>query len=133
MTCCSSNNVETGSVQNAGGFSSQIDSSADRLGALLAQTPEYQEFIRLARLINLDPDVKRLSMEIRKHQMVMLYSDSQDTKMASLEEELEALPAVQAYRQSEAAVKSLFHAVDQLISAGAGVAFAPNAVQSGCG
>ncbi len=111
--------------------SDQIDQSADRLAALLAQSPEYQELIRFARLIQLDPDVKRLTLELRKHQMH--YGDPQGASMESLEAELEALPAVQAYRKAEEAVKELFRAVDRLISAGAGVAFAPNAVKSGCG
>ncbi len=111
--------------------SDPINQSADRLAELLAQTPEYQELIRLARLIQLDPDVKRLTLELRKHQMH--YADPQGASLEALEAELEALPAVQAYRTAEEAVKAVFRAVDRLISAGTGVAFAPNAVKSGCG
>ena len=127
MDCCSSN----GATQTALNISSSMDQSADRLAALLAQAPEYQEFIRLAQLINLDPDVKRISMEIRNLQMV--YADPYGVSVETLEADLEALPAVQAYRKAEAAVKALFHSVDQVISAQAGVAFAPNAVHSACG
>jgi hypothetical protein len=43
MACCSS----TKTLE----FASEIDSSAGQLAALLAQAPEYQEFIRLAQLI----------------------------------------------------------------------------------
>ncbi len=127
MNCCSMN----GPAQFGQEFSRQIDQSADRLAALLTQTPEYQEFIRLAQLIHLDPDVKRLSTAIRNQQMN--YADSQDATAGSLEEELEALPAVHAYRKAEEAVKVLFRSVDQIISAGIGFDFAPNAVKSGCG
>jgi cell fate (sporulation/competence/biofilm development) regulator YlbF (YheA/YmcA/DUF963 family) len=127
MDCCSS----TGAAQIAPEFSPQIDQSADRLAALLAQTPEYQEFIRLARLIHLDPDVKRLSIEIRNRQM--LYANPDSAPVEALQTELETLPAVLSYRKAEAAVKDLFRSVDQLISAATGVAFAPNAVKSGCG
>ena len=47
--------------------------------------------------------------------------------------ELETLPAVQAYRNAEAAAKDLFHTVDQVISTAAGVEFAPNALPSESG
>jgi cell fate (sporulation/competence/biofilm development) regulator YlbF (YheA/YmcA/DUF963 family) len=75
MDCCSSNSA----AQTALKISSNIDQSADRLAALLAQAPEYQEFIRLAQLINLDPDVERISMEIRNLQMV--YADREHSKV----------------------------------------------------
>lgn len=124
MNCCSSTPVVPE-------FSVDIDHAADRLAALLAQAPEYQEFIRLARLIHLDPDVKRLSIQIRNRQT--LYADPNSAPVETLQTELENLPAVLAYRKAEYAVKDLFHSVDQVISASAGVAFAPNAVKSGCG
>jgi cell fate (sporulation/competence/biofilm development) regulator YlbF (YheA/YmcA/DUF963 family) len=123
MACCSSNQTLV--------LSSETDSSAEQLAGLLARAPEYQEFIRLAQLINLDPDVRRLSAEIRKHQT--FYADSAGKPVEALQAELEALPAVQVYRKAEAAARALFHAVDEVISATAGVEFAPNAVQSGCG
>lgn len=124
MNCCSSAPVVPE-------FSIDIEQAADRLAALLAQAPEYQEFIRLARLIHLDPDVKRLSIEIRNRQM--LYADPNGAPVETLQTELETLPAVVAYRKAEMAVRSLFQSVDLMISTDAGVAFAPNAVTSGCG
>ncbi len=131
MNCCSSSSGATGAAQIAPEFSPQIDQSADRLAALIGQTPEYQEFIRLARLIHLDPDVKRLSVEIRNRQMV--YADPDGGPFEALQAELDSLPAILAYRKAEAAVKHLLHSVDQVISAAAGVDFAQNAVKSGCG
>lgn len=127
MDCGSCNSTDQKTLEMSPG----IDQSADRLAALLAQTPEYLEFVRLAQFINLDPDVKRIITQIRNSQM--LYADSSETSVDALQEELETLPAVQAYRKAESAVKALFNAVDQVISFGAGVAFAPNAVHSGCG
>jgi len=127
MDCCSSTSAAPMALE----FAPEIDHSADELASLLAQAPEYQEFIRLAQLINLDPDVKRISMEIRNHQM--FYVDAEDKSVEALQAELETLPAVQAYRKVEAAVKDLFHSVDQAISAAAGVEFAPNALPSACG
>ena len=123
MDCCSS----TQTLE----FTPEIDQTANQLASLMVQAPEYQEFIRLARLINLDPDVRRISMEIHNRQM--LYADANGKSIESLQAELETLPAVQAYRKAEAAVKDLFHSVDQVISAAAGVEFAPNALHSGCG
>ncbi len=127
MSCCSSNITD----QTASEFSTQTGLSADRLAALLAQTPEYQEFARLGRQIRLDPEVQRLSMAIRRQQRYD--PDPQGPSLAALVEELEDLPAVLVYRKAEAAIAGLLRSVDQVISAAAGVAFAPNAVKSGCG
>ena len=127
MDCCSSTNAAPIALE----YAPEIDQSADELASLLAQVPEYQEFIRLAQLINLDSDVKRISMEIRNRQM--FYADAEDNSDEALQAELETLPAVHAYRKVEAALKDLFHSVDQVISAAAGVEFAPNALPSACG
>lgn len=127
MDCCSSTSAAPMALE----YAPEIDHSADELASLLAQAPEYQEFIRLAQLIHLDPDVKRISIEIRNCQM--FYADAKDKSVEALHAELETLPAVQAYRKAEDSVKDLFRAVDQVISAVAGVEFAPNALPRACG
>ena len=126
MDCCSANDTET-TLE----YAPEIDQSAGRLADLLVQSPEYQEFVRLTQALNLDPEVIRLSKEIRNRQMVYA-GDGGKTKEA-LQAEMEALPAVQAYRAAETAVRDLFHSVDQVISAAAGVAFAANAKPKACG
>jgi cell fate (sporulation/competence/biofilm development) regulator YmcA (YheA/YmcA/DUF963 family) len=126
MDCCSSNDTQT-----TLDYAPEIDQSTDQLALLLMQTPEYQDFFRLAQSINLDPEVKRISKEIRSRQMV--YADGEGTTVDTLQAELENLPAVQAYRAAEAAVRDLFHSVDQVISTAAGVAFAANAQPKACG
>jgi cell fate (sporulation/competence/biofilm development) regulator YlbF (YheA/YmcA/DUF963 family) len=108
-----------------------IDQAAEALANLLEQAPEYQEFARLASLINLDPDVKRTLLEIRHRQM--MYRSTSEKSVETLQSELETLPAMQAYHKAETALKDLFHSVDQVISAAAGVEFAPNALNSACG
>ncbi|HEY3313645.1 MAG TPA: YlbF family regulator [Anaerolineales bacterium] len=127
MACCSS----TEAPQLALESDPEIGQSADRLAAILAQTPEFQEYTRLASLINLDPDVRRLSFALRR-QRRMNFASSGDSEEA-LQAELESLPAIQAYHQAEARVRELFHAVDAAISTAAGVEFAVNAQNSGCG
>jgi cell fate (sporulation/competence/biofilm development) regulator YlbF (YheA/YmcA/DUF963 family) len=127
MDCCSSTNAASTALE----YAQEIDQSADQLASLLAQAPEYQEFIRLAQLIHLDPDVKRISMKIRSRQT--FYANAEGKSVEALQTELESLPAVQAYRKAEAAVKDLFHSVDQVISTAAGVEFAPNALPRACG
>jgi cell fate (sporulation/competence/biofilm development) regulator YmcA (YheA/YmcA/DUF963 family) len=123
MDCCSSpKSLE---------IEPEIDQLATQLAVLLAQTPEYQEYIRLASLINLDPDVRRVSKEIRNREMLATYAE--DIKIDDLQVELESLPAVQVYRKTQAAVKDLFNSVDQVVSTAAGVEFAPNALPSSCG
>ena len=53
--------------------------------------------------------------------------------LQDLYQQLEALPAVQAYRAAERALAGLLQAVDEAISTTACVEFAVNAVRSGCG
>ena len=127
MDCCSS-------CSDADDIMVASDQAADRLAGLLAQAPEYRELVRLADLIHLDPDVQRVTTEMRARMMGLGEVGSQGIdSIDDLRDELEALPAVQAFRRAEAAVRALFKAVEQAISAGAGLAFAPNAQRSGCG
>ncbi|HNT53429.1 MAG TPA: YlbF family regulator [Anaerolineaceae bacterium] len=131
MDCCSSSCSSSCSSAGTPNDNPQIRQTAERLAVLLKQTEEYQEFVRLASLVNLDPDVRRILLELRQQQM--MYANPTRDTIESLQAELETLPAVQAYRAAEAAVKTLFHSVDRAIGAAAGVEFAPNALRSGCG
>jgi len=126
MDCCSSNDPET-----TLDYAPEIDQISDQLATLLAQTPEYQEYVRLTQSINLDAEVKRITREIRNRQMV--YAGDDGKTVEDLQAELEALPPVQTYRRAETAVRDLFHSVDQLISAAAGMPFAANAKPKACG
>jgi cell fate (sporulation/competence/biofilm development) regulator YlbF (YheA/YmcA/DUF963 family) len=127
MDCCSSTKPTQKVFEN----SQVIDQAAERLASLLEQAPEYQEFARLASLINLDPDVKRILLEIRRQQM--MYTSTSEKSVETLQSELEMLPAMQAYHKAETALKELFRSVDQVISTAAKVEFAPNALNSACG
>jgi cell fate (sporulation/competence/biofilm development) regulator YmcA (YheA/YmcA/DUF963 family) len=127
MCDCSSCNVEPVALE----YSQEIDQTAERLATLMEQTPEFQEFARLAGLINMDPDVKRILSEIRMSQMG--YGANQEEALEKLQTELEALPAVQAYRKAEGIVIDMFHAVDAVISQNAGLSFAVNAKVTSCG
>ena len=126
MDCCSSNDTDT-----TFDYAPEIDQSTEHLANLLVQTPEYQDFFHLAQSINLDPEVKRITREIRNRQMV--YAGGEEKTIETLQTELESLPAVRAYRAAEAAVRDLFRSVDQVISAAAGVEFGANAKPKACG
>ena len=126
MDCCSSSNPDT-----TLDYAPAIDQYTDQLASLLSQTPEYQEFARLTQSLNLDPEVKRISKEIRNRQMV--YAEGMGKTIQALQAELESLPTVQAYRAAESAVRDLFHSVDRVISAAAGVQFGANAQPKACG
>ena len=127
MDCCSS-------CSDADDIMGESDQAADRLALLLSQAPEYRELVRLAELIHLDPDVQRITTEMRARMMGLGEVGSEGVEaINALRDALEALPAVQAFRRAEAAVRALFKTVEQAISAGTGVAFAPNAQRSGCG
>jgi cell fate (sporulation/competence/biofilm development) regulator YlbF (YheA/YmcA/DUF963 family) len=98
---------------------------------LLAESSEYKEFVRIADEVNGSPEVQRILMQIRTQNRG--YADQNNPAIQALQEQLEALEAVQAYRKAETDVRNLLRAVDETISAAAGVAFAANAVRSSCG
>jgi cell fate (sporulation/competence/biofilm development) regulator YmcA (YheA/YmcA/DUF963 family) len=127
MGCCSSSNSDAAVNER----DQAVNLAVDQLSSLLEQTKEFQEFARLARLINLDPDVKRIQLEFRDNQ-IKNGADREST-FERLQSELEDLPAVQAYRQAEAAVKDLIQSVDEVVSQAVGIPFAVNAKISGCG
>jgi cell fate (sporulation/competence/biofilm development) regulator YlbF (YheA/YmcA/DUF963 family) len=104
---------------------------ADQLAKILQQTVEFQELLRLARLVNLDPEVSRLIQQIRSQESVY-NGDENGVSIEELEAQLEALPSYQAYVRAENSARDLFQSVDQAIGAAAGVDFAVNARRKGC-
>lgn len=110
--------------------------AAQKLGALLRQTPEYESFLETLKAVNSDPTVQRLGAQMRAHQNALQWgrdgSEQHEAELMRLEQEVESLPIVQEYRQIEAQVIQLFRAVDELISQEAGINFAANAKRSGC-
>jgi len=133
MSCSSSSSCSSSCspAQAEVTYSVDIDTAANRLADLLAQTDEYQQFLRSARLVNTDPQVRRMIAEMRQAEMLAGLPEGRTAD--DLRAEFETLPGILAYRQAENALRELFRAVDSVIGAGAGVAFAPNAVRSGCG
>ncbi|MEZ0397411.1 MAG: YlbF family regulator [Anaerolineales bacterium] len=122
---------ETTPVQTADPFQ-----AARALGELLRQTPEYAAFLEALTAVNADPQVRKLSEQLRACQSALQWGRDvvqNAAEMERLEAELESLSIVQAYRQAEAAVRETFLAVDELISREAGVDFAANARRSCCG
>jgi len=109
-----------------------IGTLAGQLAKLLQQTDEFQELLRLARLVNLDPDVNRLIQQIRRRESAYGGNENGPT-IEELQAELEALPAYQTYVKAENAARDLFQSVDQVISTSAGIDFAINARRQGCG
>ena len=112
------------------------EQAARELGELLLHTPEYELFLKALNAVNNDPEVQKISAEIRSHQNAMRWSPGgtgeHDAALTRLETELEAIQAVQEYRLAEEAACQLFAEVDAIISQAAGVPFATNAKRSGC-
>ena len=109
----------------------KVRSLAGELANLIKQSNEFQELLRLARLINLDPEVNQLIQEIRTKESAY-GEDGNGRSIEELKKQLEALPAYAAYVKVEIAARDLFKSVDQVISAGACLDFAINARQSSC-
>lgn len=111
--------------------------AAQALGRLLFNTPEYQAFLRALTEVNRDAQVQRLSARIRDHNTALQWGAGDilehQAALKNLEAELASMPLFRGYRQAEAAVIDLFHAVDEAVGQAAGVPFAANARRSGCG
>lgn len=110
--------------------------AAQTLGELLRQTPEYEAFQKALEAVNNDWTIQNLGAQMNPHLNALQWGDDEDgqhaAELARLEQEMKALPTVIAYRFAEGVMRQLFHAVDEIISQEAGVAFAANAKRGGC-
>ena len=124
--------VAAGTMQEA-----TVSQAVQLLAVALRGTPEFQSLMEAALAINSDDAVQELLRQMRFHQSSLRRGqDNRDDHLTTrrrLQTDLEAHASVQAYRQSEQAVRALFQAVDAVISRAAGVDFAANARRSCCG
>jgi len=118
----------TKTIENA----SNIHQTAKRLANLVHQSDEFQELIRLGNLVHLDPDVNKILQQIR-YQQSHYGKDAEDVSIDTLEAQLLELPSYQAYLKAENNARDLFKNVDKVIGEAAGISFAENAKQQGCG
>lgn len=105
------------------------------LGEALMETPIYQNFLSALKAINNDPEIQRIATQMRSHQNALQMGiDGRDhqAEISRLQAELEALPIVKQYRQTESEALAFFRAVDDLISESIGFPFAHNAHRSSC-
>lgn len=105
------------------------------LGEALMETSIYQNFLSALKAINNDPEIQRIATQMRSHQNALQMGiDGRDhqVELSHLQAELEALPIVQQYRQTESEALAFFRAVDDLISKSIGFPFAHNAHRSSC-
>jgi len=107
----------------------RLSDSARRLGALLGKTPQYAQFLECSQAVAQDAQVASLTRQIRARRS--FYMSAEDGR--DLQGELEALPVMQTFRQAESDLRALLSAVDQLLGRSAGVAFATNVPNPGCG
>ncbi len=132
MDACSETCEMRGPAGLAGGqpeLSQDVENAAVTLACLLTDTIEFQNFARLSRAVRLDQEVNRILNLMEGYEEEALQPGAERT----LEERLESLPVMRAYREAERAVREVFCAVDGAISAEIGFAFAENAKPSGCG
>lgn len=106
------------------------------LGELLSETPEFLAFLDALKAVNQDLTVQKKSAQMRKCQNEMQWGRDvleNSTRFDELEQELEEMSVVKAYRQAEIAFRQLILAVEEIISREAGVDFVSNAKRSCCG
>jgi cell fate (sporulation/competence/biofilm development) regulator YlbF (YheA/YmcA/DUF963 family) len=113
----------------------KVDKAATRLGDLLREQPLYQTYLQAIMDLEKDPQVRDLSSQIQMKRNSLHGGKGNAELSAELQRlnlELEALPAVQAYRVAENEVRALFGSVNTLLSELLKVDFAANA-KRGCG
>jgi cell fate (sporulation/competence/biofilm development) regulator YlbF (YheA/YmcA/DUF963 family) len=110
----------------------RLSDAARRLSGLLEQSPQYSRFMALSRAVNLDPQVTALLRQIRARRSFYVSSERADDGR-DLTVELEALPVMVDFRQAERELRGLFEAVNQAVGSSAGIEFAANVPDSGCG
>jgi cell fate (sporulation/competence/biofilm development) regulator YlbF (YheA/YmcA/DUF963 family) len=116
----------------------QVDAvqAAQKLGNLLAETPEYKQYIAALKAVNTDLTIQKISMDMRAHRSALRWDPDGEGKHAAeltrLELVLADQPVMQDYQKAEAEIRVLFQEVDKIISQEAGVGFAANALRRGC-
>ena len=111
-------------------------SAARALGELLRETPEFMSLLKTLDAVNNDPAIQLLAAQMRAHRSALQWGQGDGAQHAAelkrLEQELDALPLVKAYRFAEREVSRQFRTVNEIVSQTAGVDFAANARRSGC-
>ena len=111
--------------------------TAQSLGKLLAETPEYQSFLQALKARNHDLEVQKLSAKIREHEIALQWGRGDVLEhqgaMQTLQVQMRSVPLVKSYRTAEQIFVRLCREIDQVVSENAGVEFAPLARKSGCG
>lgn len=130
MSCCSGSNQVN--INNLADFSS-TDQAIHKLANLILSTPEFKEFTRLSEAINSDPEVNKLTRQIRFGGNAYGQFSGESQTVDELRIKLEAIPVMEEYRRAEKQVRELFKSLDQTISDSLGLNFAANAKMSGCG
>lgn len=111
-----------------------VEQAAANLGDRMRRHPYYQKYMQAIIDLEKDPGVRDLSIQIQTKRNVVFGgkgSPELNAELQRLELELEALPAIQAYRSAESEVRSFLHAVNALLSESLKVDFAANA-KRGC-
>ena len=113
----------------------KVEQAATKLGDLLHEHPLYQSYLHNIMDLEKDPQVRDLSAQIQVKRNSLHGGKGNPEIAAELQRlnlELEALPAVQAYRAAEKDARDLLSAVNVLLSESLKVDFAANA-KRGCG
>jgi len=113
----------------------KVEQAATKLGDLLNENPLYQIYKHSILDLEKDPQVRDLSMQIQTKRNAAYGGKGNPELSAELQRlnlELEALPAIRAYRAAEKDARHLLSAVNVLLSESLKVDFAANA-KRGCG
>lgn len=115
----------------------KVAQAAVKLGDLLREHPLYQAYMRSIMDLEKDPQVRDLSMQIQAKRNALYGgnggpSPALSAELQRLNHDLEAAPAVQAYRAAENDVRPFLQAANALLSETLKVDFAANA-KRGCG
>lgn len=113
----------------------KVEQAAVKLGDLLREHPLYQTYMRTIMDLSKDSQVNKISEQIYTKRNTIYGGKSDPVLTAELQrlnQELESLPSMQAYRAAERDVRPFLGAVNAMLSEALKVDFAANA-KRGCG
>ena len=109
----------------------RVMEAAERLACLLTKTSTFQNYVQMSQQLRQDNEVSEIVHKLNGYGYEASMAETEPA--TALQTRLESLPAIRSYRQSEQDTREIFHAVNETISAAAGLPFAKNAHPSADG
>lgn len=103
-----------------------IEYAAEKLGCLLANLPQFQQFVRADSAVRVDPQAVEIQRQISAYGEPYFSFEETPASLSELREQISALPVVRQRQAAEAELRAAFTLVDDLVVQASGLPFAGN-------